>query len=364
MRRVALTIVILAALTPGCASSGAVGVGTVTEVVPPPKVVPNSVARLNPKTLKVVQVVPVGNAPDLIVHAGGYLWVTHHILRDQYQGNIVNTGDRTLTRIDPATGKARVVGGGLAPCGLSPGPPGAVLVADCFPRSTDELSNITRVDAKTLDLKTWTLPGGYAFFRGVGYGGGWIWTDGSAGNTVISGTNIVIRINPRTGAKRRIHVAHAPGAFAWSATHRDLWTNNTFPGSITRLHPKNGASAVFDTAESEPVFPVVAGDTVWTGDWMTPHVERLDMSGSGRPRSIPLPTHNPYAGVWNVAAGAGYIWATTPRDGALWRIDPRTDAVRRIPMAYLPTGVTATAGGVWVTVRPGCATPEFDEPGC
>jgi len=54
MRRVALTIVILAALTPGCASSGAVGVGTVTEVVPPPKVVPNSVARLNPKTLKVV----------------------------------------------------------------------------------------------------------------------------------------------------------------------------------------------------------------------------------------------------------------------------------------------------------------------
>jgi len=33
-------------------------------------------------------------------------------------------------------------------------------------------------------------------------------------------------------------------------------------------------------------------------------------------------------------------------------------------MAYLPTGVTATAGGVWVTVRPGCATPEFDEPGC
>jgi hypothetical protein len=40
MRRIALPIVILAALTPACSSSGAVGVGAVKDVVPPPRLVP------------------------------------------------------------------------------------------------------------------------------------------------------------------------------------------------------------------------------------------------------------------------------------------------------------------------------------
>ena len=129
MRRFALPIVILAALTPGCSSSGAVGVGTVTNLVAPPKVVPNSVVRIDPRTLKRVQVVPVGDDPDLVVDAGGYIWVTNHMLSDRNGPADIYNGDRTLTRVDPSTGTARQVGGGLSPCGLSPGPPGTVLVA-------------------------------------------------------------------------------------------------------------------------------------------------------------------------------------------------------------------------------------------
>jgi streptogramin lyase len=60
---------------------------------------------------------------------------------------------------------------------------------------------------------------------------------------------------------------------------------------------------------------------------------------------------NALAGVWNVAAGAGAIWATTPRDGTLWRIDPKTNAVERINVPFSPSGVTADANDVWVTVR-------------
>ena len=78
---------------------------------------------------------------------------------------------------------------------------------------------------------------------------------------------------------------------------------------------------------------------------------RIHAGGSPRPRSIPLPVNNPSAGVWNVAAGAGLVWATTPRDGTLWRINPMTNAVTRVSMPYLPTGVTANANQVWVTVR-------------
>jgi streptogramin lyase len=308
--------------------------------------VPNSVVRIDPKTLKPVQVVPVGDAPDLVVAAEGYIWVTHHMLSDRNGPADIYTGDRTLTRVDPSTGKAREVGGGLSPCGLSAGPPGSVLVANCFPRSSGQTPAIVRVDAKTLELKSWPVPGGHGFFRAVGYGGGWVWTDGTANHG-----RSVIRINPHTGAQQSIRVARGPGAFAWSAAHGDLWINNTSPGSFTRLDPKSGTSTVFATGDYAPVFPAVAGNTVWAADWDSPEVERLDISGSHSSRIIALPVNNASAGVWNVAAGAGYIWATTPRDGTLWRINPHTDAVTRIAMPYLPTMVTANASGVWVTVR-------------
>jgi len=171
----------------------------------------------------------------------------------------------------------------------------------------------------------------------------------------------VIRINPHTGAERSIPVPRNPGAFAWDAAHGDLWINNTaYPGSFTRLHIKTRFSAAFGTVESDPVFPVVADDAVWAADWDSPQVVRLAITGSRAPRSIPLANNR----VWNIAAGAGYIWATTPRDGALWRIDPHTYTKRRIPMPYLPTGVTANADSVWVTVRGGCPQTGIYQPGC
>jgi streptogramin lyase len=346
MKHFALPIALLALLTAACASSGAVGVGTVKDLVPPPKVLPNSVVRIDPRTLKPLQVVPVGSAPDLVIASGGFVWVTHHVLRDVDSGALRNAGDRTLTRVDPSTGKATVVGGGLAPCGLAADPSGDVWVANCFEPGSGQTANIVRVDAMTLAFKaTWPVPGGHGFYRGLAYGGDTIWvSDGGAGNTVT-------QVDPRTGAKEAIRLDRPTGALAWSQAYGDLWINNFETGSLTRLHAKTGADSIVDNVATNPSFPAVAGDTVWAGDWSSPQVERLHAVGSPRPRSIPLPVDNGYAGVWNVAAGAGFVWATTPRDGALWRIDPRTDAVTRVSMPYLPTGVTANADVVWVTVR-------------
>ena len=91
-------------------------------------------------------------------------------------GALRNAGDRTLTRVDPSTGKATVVGGGLAPCGLAADPSGDVWVANCFEPGSGQTANIVRVDAKTLAFKaTWPVPGGHGFYRGLAYGGGSIW---------------------------------------------------------------------------------------------------------------------------------------------------------------------------------------------
>ena len=131
---------------------------------PPPEVLPNSVVRLDPETLEPTQVVRVGYAPDFVVVAGGFVWITHQTLRDSDFGGLRNAGDRTLTRVDPSTGDAVVVGGGLAPCGLAADPSGDVWVANCFASGSGPSANVVRIDAKTLAFKaTWRVPGGAGY---------------------------------------------------------------------------------------------------------------------------------------------------------------------------------------------------------
>jgi streptogramin lyase len=75
-----------------------------------------------------------------------------------------NDGDRTLTRIDPSTGEVKTVGG-LAPCGLTADPSGDVWVANCFVSGSGPVTNVLRVDARTLKFEpTWRVPAGDGYF--------------------------------------------------------------------------------------------------------------------------------------------------------------------------------------------------------
>jgi len=341
---------VTAALFVAAVAAGTLAMATARGV--PPKVVPNSLVRVDSHTLEAKQVVPVGDAPDIVVPAGGYVWVTSHVLRDSDSDALRNAGDRTLTRVDPSTGKAVVVGGGLAPCGLTADPSGDVWVADCYPPSTGSRDNVTRVDATTLDFeRTYPVRGGDGFYRGLAFGDGSLWVSKVAEGDVPN-DDFVIRVDPRTGTKKTIHLPTAvTAALAWSEGYGDLWINDFDGGSITRLHPATGAVETVDDVAINPDFPVVDGSYVWAGDWARPTVERLRAVGSPRERTITLPAKNSQAGVEGIAAGAGEIWATTPRDHALWRIDPTTSQGTRIPIPYLPMGVAVNGDDVWVTVR-------------
>lgn len=317
----------------------------------PPTVVGNSVIRIDPTTLKPTDVFPVGDAPDLVVSAGGFVWVTHHVLRDTDSGAIRDAGDRTLTRVDPATGSVVVVGGGLAPCGLAPDPSGDVWVANCFaagPRG----ATVVRIDATTLDFKaTWSVPAGDGFYRGLAYGGGSLWVAEVAGGYDPPARHSVTQIDPDSGSQRSIEVEMPASPIAWSEAYGDLWLSNFDFGSVSRLHGRTHVVKTIAGVAASPAFPVVDGDTVWVADWSGPRVVRLEADGSNEaPHSVSLPVEQD-AGVWSVAAGAGAVWATTPRDGTLWKIDPKTNDVTRIAVPYLPTGVAADENDVWVTVR-------------
>ena len=52
-----------------------------------------------------------------------------------------------------------------------------------------------------------------------------------------------------------------------------------------------------------------------------------------------------------LAAGAGAIWATVPRDHAVFRIDPKTAETTRIPLRYSPWGVAVDGDALWVSMR-------------
>ncbi len=315
-----------------------------------PRVLPNSVVRIDPQTLKVTQVVRTPDAPDLVVKAGGFVWLTSHVLRDSVSSALRNAGDRALTRVDPSTGKAVVVGGGLAPCGLTADPSGDVWVANCYPAKAGPRDDVVRIDARTLAFKkTLLVAGGSGFLRGMTYGGGSLWV-----TEIFGGVNegSVTRVNPRTGAQRKVDLAaHTPAGLAWSEGYGDLWIDDFNDGSLTRLHDATGALRTVYGVGGNPGFSVVDGNVVWAGDWSAPRVVRLDAVGPPHAHSVDLPVNNSLADVWTVAAGAGAIWATTPRDGAVWRIDPKTNAVTRVGVPFLPSGVTADANDVWLTVR-------------
>ncbi len=291
----------------------------------------------------------VGREPDLVVATEGFVWVTH--LGRGYTGpnTVRDSGDRTLTRIDTSTGDAKIVGGGLAPCGLAADPSGDVWVANCFAAGSGVGANVVRVDARTLDFEaTWPVPAGLGYVRGLAYGGGSLWVADVTGAVDYHG---VTKLDPRTGAQRRIELDRHAGLLAWSEGYGDLWTNDFERGSVSRMHAATGVVKTFADVTGSPISPTVLGDGVWVGDWFDAQVVRIPAVGSGRLRPVRLPTSVRPAGVTTVATGAGSVWATVPRDHALWRIDPRTKRVTRIAMAYFPWGVAAADDEIWVAVR-------------
>jgi class 3 adenylate cyclase/streptogramin lyase len=312
----------------------------------PPRVVANSLVRIDPDTLEPTDVVPIPAASAKLVAAGGFLWITHHLYG---AGGVRNAGDRTLTRVDPATGDVVTVGGGLAPCGLTADPSGDVWVANCY-LGERPAANVVRVDATTLRFEaTWRVPGGTDIYRGLIYGGGSLWA--SEAQDPLPQRHAVVEVDPQTGRRRSIRILFPSGPLAWSGGYGDLWVSNFggFP-TLTKIHASTEAVQLLDAA-FPPGAIIVDGDTVWVADFHGPHVERLSAVDSRERREISLPARNAYAGVWSLAAGEGYVWAVTPRVNALWRIDPKTNAVTRIRLPHGPTDVATSAGAVWVIVR-------------
>ena len=315
----------------------------------PLEILPTSLVRLDPETLEPSQVIRIGPGADLVTVAGGYVWITHGLLRYTDDDFLRDAGDRTLTRVDPSTGEARVVGGGLAPCGIAADPSGDVWVANCF--ASGPGASVVRVDATTLEFEaTWPVPAGDGYYRGMAYGGGALWLADASGAGDLRRVNVT-QLNPQTGARRSIRLARHPNALAWSKRYGDLWMTNFAERSVSRIDVETEDPKTFDSVGKNPGALVVEGNTVWIGDWNAPTVLRLPAGETGRAGRISLPKAARPGGITSVAAGAGGIWVAVPDDRAVWRIDPKTNRTTRIGVRYHPWGVAVDDKGVWVVLR-------------
>lgn len=264
----------------------------------PPRIVANSLVRIDPKTLAPTDVVPIDAAPDLMVASGGYVWITHHILRNTNNKEIRNAGDRTLTRVDPASGDVVTVGGGLAPCGLTADPSGDVWVANCYV-GRGLPSNVVRVDAKTREFeKTSPLPRGKGIYRGLTYGGGSLWA--SVENPPHP-PHLIVRIDPQSGRQRLVRIPLPGGPLAWSGDYGDLWVSGFDVGALTRIHAATGEVDTMQALAENPAVLLVAGDTVWIADWSNGRLEGQPAVGSGAPSLTVLPTRKQGPGSVNLA---------------------------------------------------------------
>ena len=320
---------------------------------------PNSLVRLDSKTLKPTLDVPIGRMADLVVAKDGFVWVNHWSLRYKDNAGVRNAGDRKLTRFDPSTRSVQDVGL-VSPCGITPDPSGDLWVANCYPELDGRVrGTVVRVHARTLDEDPPVdLPTVDGFYRGMVYGGGSLWLGGVNGGDTPD--RRLIQLDPQTGKKRTFHMARQATVLAWSPGYGDIWISNCGDQSVSRMDlATKTVTTPFEYVSNSPC-PVAVGDdgAIWVGDWdaSPTRVTRLPADGTGLPQGILLPRakFGP-GGTPSIAAGAGGIWVAVPDDHAVWRIDPLHPSrpPKRIFLHYAPWGVAVDndSGAIWVTLR-------------
>jgi YVTN family beta-propeller protein len=255
-----------------------------------------TVVRIDPAANAVVgKPLRVPADAEAIAVGEGALWVARGAL-----GDLAGPRQDTVTRIDPASGRAvATIRVGRAPLDLAV-TPGAVWVANAGGDS------VTRIDPQTNRLVGRPVPTG-ASPQSLAAGGG------------------------------------------------SLWVANHDERTVTRIDLASGKVVADIPVPSEPHRVAYGAGAAWVGNWHDNSVSRIDPQ-TNRVVGSPIPIGPHHAG--NLAVGAGSVWVTSDyrvnaaaEDVVVVRIDPQTNrAVETIPVGGHPIDVAATKGAIWVSV--------------
>jgi YVTN family beta-propeller protein len=243
--------------------------------------------------LPLAATIRVGRHPGVPVVAGGSVWVP-------------NTGDGTVSRIDPATNAVT----------------GTIRVADASPASAD----------------------GFLDTAAAGFGSIWIASDYH---------HAVARIDPASGAVvARIAVAERPLGIA--ITPNAVWIAHFLSGTLTRIAPATNAVRTFTLPDTRLVGIAALGDELWALGVSPTRAFRVDPADGSPGASVALvpalPPQRSFLGAWWLAPGADAVWATLPNHDAVARIIIGKVEYLRIPTGR-PFGVAVDRTTAWVATE-------------
>jgi YVTN family beta-propeller protein len=284
-----------------------------------------------------VGLVKVGSDPAAVAVGEGSVW-------------IANEGDDTVSRIDPVTDKAVVIGVNRRPFAIAVGE-GSVWVVDRLSRTVSRIDPGTNKVIAEIDLTGGALPSTIA----VGEGAVWVGVDG----TYPFGIDppAVHKIDPQSD--RDVASIPISNEVAWvvlATGDGAVWAAGN-GGSLVRIDPRTNALATVADLGKPPGAMVMVGDRLWVAttlgevlevDPATGHVD-AQVPGGGSPGG--LEGTGSIDSLLSISASDGVIWVTSKVDGSIDRIvADGANAIGPIMVGQTPTGVAAGFGGIWVTV--------------
>jgi DNA-binding SARP family transcriptional activator/DNA-binding beta-propeller fold protein YncE len=311
-------------------------------------IAPNTVGVIDPNDGRLVAEIPVGQTPKGLAAGGGSVWV-------------VNSGDSTLSRIDPAR---RVV---LRTIPLPGAPSDAAVMGSVWvlhnrgSSSSDPFAgsaSVTEVDPNFDNVaRTIGVPAGFGndFRDPLAVGPRGVWVAGPTGVSKIDAGSG--NVHPRltlTGVADLV----ASGGSVW-AVRTD--------GSIARIDPSG--DFVADTISLSSTSITIAAASAYESLWVIADPTRSGPQFGGPP--MPQELQGGTASLFRVdprdgevtakvrlegrpvavAAGHGGIWIADAEGQQVLRVDPDENrVVARIPLGALPTSIAADDNAVWVTV--------------
>jgi streptogramin lyase len=307
-----------------------------------PHVRRDTLVRIDPATNKVVDSIPVGAQASSVTFGDGHLWVT-------------SREDRTLWRIEPKTGKARVTR-------LAGGTPLDVAVRNGLAVVTHGPFTVgyELVDAGSgASEGSLHLPGADNAQAPVAAGAAGIWlaASGFEGENVGRVTGAPLVSGP-AAALQRVFIPDDPNFLFFytpdSGSYNDVavgaggvWLARDTGPLLKRIDPR--AKRVVATIELpfQPKSLAVGAGAVWVTALFDDLLARLDPQTDRITMTVPLP-----AGTDGVAVGEGSVWVASTIAGMVTRIDPQTGKIlATIKVGNRPQDVATGAGGVWVTTH-------------
>ena len=318
LRSRGLVLAVAVLLLAAAAAVFALERGSSKSVVP----VANSIIRIDPKTNKVVESIPVGREPSGIVATKNAVWVA-------------NERDRTLTRIDTRTHEQRTIGG-LSGVGFVTRDDRGNIYASGW-----DYPYVWLVDPKKLEVITRFRVRSRAV--GMAVGGGSLWVV----DRLVNGVTRIDLARPRKPGFIRVGADPLVCAFGYGS----LWVANSDLATVSVIRP--GVSKAQTIVVSGQPFGIAAGEhAVWVGSYADSTVTRIDPDLRRVVKRISvLPRGRVSSGLYNVAAGAGGVWAVNAEAKDIARIDPNTNkVVAHIPLPVVPRVIAIAGDQVWVSV--------------